>query len=103
MELRNHPLVSYRGIPSWPPVWTWIGGDGDRRPKGEVGVLKQVKFVDGQFVNRCFLWMEYQGSMYLGCLLVSDAPFCQEVSKLLEKNCGQSVEYLGGLNLNHLG
>jgi hypothetical protein len=26
MLLRNHPLMRYRGIASWPPAWTWIGG-----------------------------------------------------------------------------
>jgi hypothetical protein len=103
MELRKHPLISYRGIPSWPPVWTWIGGNGNERPKGEVGILKQVKPVDGQFVNRCFLWMQYQDSTYLGCLLFTATPFCHQLSNLLEKNCGQSVEYIGGLDLSHLG
>ena len=26
MLLRNHPLISYSGAPSWPPAWTWTGG-----------------------------------------------------------------------------
>ena len=84
-------------------MWTWIGGNGDERPKGEVGILKQVKPVDGQFVNRCFLWMQYQDSTYVGCLLLTATPFCHQLSNLLEKNCGQSVEYIGGLDLSHLG
>jgi hypothetical protein len=85
MRLREHPLLSYRKIRSWPPAWVWIGGDRNTHPKGEVGSLKQVRFVDGPFVSRCFLWMEYEESMYLGCLRLSDRSFCEQLSKLLEK------------------
>src|SRR5213594_3433558 len=74
MELRKHPLVSYRNQSSWPPAWIWIGGNENKHPRGEVGVLKQLKLVDGPFVNRCFLWMQYEDSMYLGCLLFSRHP-----------------------------
>ena len=43
MLLRDHPLLSYRGIPSWPPVWTWIEGEENKNPKGEIGTLIAVK------------------------------------------------------------
>ena len=84
MELRNHPLVTYRNLPSWPPAWVWIGGNEDKYPKGEVGTLTRVKAdtltrvkADRlSLIHRCFLWMEYGDSAYLGCLLLSDAPFC---------------------------
>jgi hypothetical protein len=102
MELRKHPLVSYRNQSSWPPAWIWIGGNENKHPRGEVGVLKQLKLVDGPFVNRCFLWMQYEDSMYLGCLLFSDASFCQQISKLLQEHCGDSIEYIGGLDLTYL-
>jgi hypothetical protein len=36
MLLRDHPLMSYRGLPSWPPAWTWIGGLDNKRPQGEM-------------------------------------------------------------------
>ena len=26
VELRNHPRMSYRKVPSWPPSWVWISG-----------------------------------------------------------------------------
>jgi hypothetical protein len=42
MLLRNHPLMRYRGIASWPPVWTWIGGGEKKRPRGEIGILRSV-------------------------------------------------------------
>jgi hypothetical protein len=103
MELRNHPLMSYRRLSSWPPTWVWIGGNEDKQLRGEVGILKQVRMVDGHpIVHRCFLWIEYEDSMYLGCLLLSDFSFCERVSKLLEQNIGRSIEYIGSLDLSHL-
>ena len=41
MELRYHPLLSHRGIPSWPPVWVPFKSD-DKKPtlRGEIGTLK---------------------------------------------------------------
>ena len=43
MLLREHPLFSYHGMHSWPPVWTWMGGGDDKRPRGEVGILRRVE------------------------------------------------------------
>jgi hypothetical protein len=101
MKLRDHPLLSCRKIRTWPPSWKRIGGEGDKHPKGEVGTLKQVKFVDGPFVSRCFLWIEHEEGTYLGCVLLSDASFGQEVSELLQDNYGQSLEYIGCLNISY--
>ena len=104
MRLRDQPLLSYRTIRTWPPGWRWIGGDGDKHPKGEVGTLKQVKFFDGPFASRCFLWIEHEEGTYLGCVLLvllSDAAFGQRMSKLLQDNYGRSVEYIGGLNVSY--
>lgn len=42
MLLRNHPLMSYKGIPNWPPIWTWTDGVENTRPRGEIGILKGV-------------------------------------------------------------
>ena len=35
MLLRDHPLMMYNGIRSWPPVWVWKGGNDNTNPKGE--------------------------------------------------------------------
>ena len=37
MVFRDHPLMRYRGVPSWPPDWIWTDGLEDKRPKGEIG------------------------------------------------------------------
>jgi hypothetical protein len=85
-------------------VWVWIGGDEDRHPEGEVGTLKQVRSVDGHpIVHRCFVWMQYEDNMYVGCLLLSDPALCEAVCKLFQNNIGQSIEYIGGLDLSHFG
>ena len=103
VELRNHPRMSYRKVPSWPPSWVWMSGSEDKQPKGEVGILKQVRMVNGHpIVHRCFLWMEYEDGTYLGCLLLDNLSFCKQLSRLLEKNVGRSVKEIGGLDLSYL-
>jgi hypothetical protein len=43
MLLRNHPLLNYQGVPSWPPVWTVTGGLENKRPRREeIGILTEV-------------------------------------------------------------
>src|SRR5262245_31271460 len=55
MLLRDHPLMRYHGIPNWPPTWTWIGGFENKRPQGEVGILKTIELSNFQPANRFFL------------------------------------------------
>jgi hypothetical protein len=99
MELRNHPLMSFHDVSIWPPVWVWIDGHEDKHPKGEVGLLKEVKVVNGHpTIYRCFLWMKYQDGTYVGCLLFSDGAFCEQVRKLLQENIGRPIEFIGGLD-----
>ena len=43
MLLGEHPLFVYHGMHTWPPVWTWIDGGDNKRPRGEVGILKRVE------------------------------------------------------------
>src|SRR5438093_13070282 len=48
MELRNHPLMSYRHLSSWPPTWAWIGGSAqDSHSTGEAGSPQQASMVEG--------------------------------------------------------
>ena len=43
MLLRNHPLLNYQGVPSWPPVWTFTGGlENKRLRREEIGILTEV-------------------------------------------------------------
>ena len=78
MLLRDYPLISYRGIPSWPPVWTWTNGLENKRPRGEIGTLKAVTRSNVQPADRCFLYIDHEGSSYIGCLLVDDTAFADK-------------------------
>jgi hypothetical protein len=43
MQLRYHPLISYRGLPSWPPAWTPANPKSHLKVlRGEIGRLEYV-------------------------------------------------------------
>ncbi len=108
MELRDHPLLIYRGIRSWPPVWTQIRGDDSARPRGEVGTLKEIHVsidppvqasgASGGY-NRIYLFIEHDAKSYLGCLMMEDRAFCQQLAALLRNQYGRTVAEIGGLDL----
>jgi hypothetical protein len=107
--MRKHPLMSYRGQPNWPPVWMWTGTGENKHPHGEVGALKEVhlSIVTPEMpastppFNRVYLFMEYRDSTYVGALLFDDAGVCEQIGKLLEAQCGHSLEEIGRLDLTH--
>jgi hypothetical protein len=101
MLLRDHPLMSRYHVPNWPPVWTWVDGEQNKFPRGEVGILKWVGLSGIQPSDRCYLYIEHEESTYLGCLLFDDHPFCRYVAKLLESNCNRSIAEIGSLDLSH--
>ena len=49
MVFRDHPLMRYRGVPSWHPDWIWTDGLEDKHPKGEIGVFRRL---DSPIFNR---------------------------------------------------
>jgi len=101
MLIRDHLLMSRRGIPNWPPVWTWTDGLENTHPKGEVGILKAVTLSGIGPSDRCYLHIYYQGSVYIGCLLFDDRAFCGQLAKLLDSYCNRSIAEIGGLDLSH--
>jgi hypothetical protein len=100
MKLRSHPLMSYNGLPNWPPAWTWIGGAEDKHPKGEVGVLLDVRVSTIKQPARCFLTIEHDHAQYVGCLLFDDRSFCYQIGTLLQHQFGSTLEFIGSLNLS---
>jgi len=98
--LRNHPQMSYKGVPSWPPRWIWLDGPEDKHLKGEVGVLRAV-LLSKDRVNRCFLLMFHEESSYMGCLLFDDEIFCGQITKLLEAHCNRHIAEIGCIDLTH--
>jgi hypothetical protein len=102
MLLRDHPLMSYKSVPSWPPEWTWTNGLEDKRPKGEIGVFRRVVESTIQPSNRCFLFIDYEQSDYIGCLTVDDHVFCAEIVRLLQTHCyNRPIAEIGGLDLSY--
>src|SRR5262245_54720546 len=84
MLLRDHPLMAYHGVRNWPPIWTWASGLENNRPKGEIGILRRVEQSKILPADRCFLYIEHEGSSYSGCLLFDDRNFCGQVATLLK-------------------
>lgn len=111
MQLRDHPLMTYRGIHTWPPVWTLIRGAEKEQPKGEVGVLKEIHVsaipptpaADApRSYNRIFMFIDHGGQRYLGCLMLEDYAFCQELAKLLRHYCHHTIEDIGSVELGRM-
>ena len=73
MLLRDHPLMSYKGVLNWPPAWVWLDGPEDKQPEGELEILRTALLSKH---NRCFLLIFYEESSYMGCLLFDDEIFC---------------------------
>src|SRR5689334_8540756 len=99
MLLRDHPLMSYRGIATWPPRWH-ARGDGTAPPvAGEVGVLTEVTiYHPGSQYQRSpqlFLFMEHHGHEYLAAVLLSDTAFCLQIGRMLQKHYGRRLEEIG--------
>lgn len=101
MLLRNHPLMSYKGIPNWPPIWTWTDGLENTRPRGEIGILKGVALSKVQPADRCFVYIDHEGSSYIGCLLFDDSVFCGQIAKLLQGCRDRRIAEIGSLDLSH--
>ena len=99
MLLRDHPLITYRGLRNWPPVWSCTDGH-NHHPKGEVGTLKAIFRSDTQPPNRCFLLTSHEGSEYLGCLLFNDPAFCRQVMELLKAHYNRSIAEIGNLDVS---
>jgi hypothetical protein len=77
--LRDHPIMSYRGVPNWPPVWTQTRSDGVKKLRGELGVLIYVHAACDD-PHKCYLVTEYENENYLGTLPFDDTAFCSELS-----------------------
>jgi len=102
MLLREHPLFSYHGMLTWPPVWTWMRGGYDKRPRGEVGILRRVEKSNTQRTDRCFLYIDYEDASYIGCLLCGNHAFCSWIVRILEANLNNTIAYIGSLDISRL-
>jgi hypothetical protein len=102
VELRSHPLMSYRGAANWPPVWNWRGGEYRKEARGEVGTLTEVIPSGVKPADSFFLIIEYEDCQYMGCLIFTDRAFCRQMFTLLHAYRGCTIQHIGGLDLSHL-
>ena len=96
MTLREHPLMSFRGLRSWPPAL--LGIDTNERLAGENGVLAHV-LPDNRDKERIFLLVEHDKRSYVGLLKFDDLHFCRRIYEILTKNTGRSLREVGDLDL----
>ena len=105
MQLRDHPLMSFRGVCNWPPTWVKSGSSSDvfqNKLYGEIGVLNQVFLSQVTPYTKCFLIMEFEGESYMGTLIFEDATFCRQVFKLLQNQVTKPIKEIGDLDVSYL-
>lgn len=97
MELRDHPFISHRRLPAWPPIWSPIHPENDQKSlKGEIGRLEAV--LAGSR-DKCFLVIEHEGKRYIGCLFMDDSNFCAKTTATLQEYVGCTIKEIGGIDL----
>jgi len=100
MQLRDHPLISYRGLPSWPPTWSLADAKKSdlKTLRGEIGRLKYI--LPGEAPDRFFLIIEHEGHRYVGCLLFTVRSFCTQMMAFIEKQAGLTIKEIGDQDLS---
>ena len=101
MELRRHSLMSFGGVPTWPPEWIWASGLRNVfiYPNGEMGILENVRRSIVSPDKCLFITMIHHGSIYLGRLNFDDEEFCGQIFELLKANCGRSLTEIGSMDI----
>jgi hypothetical protein len=100
MKLRDHPLMSYRGLKNWPPTWTRTRSSVVTTVRGEVGVLTYVHS-NPQVSDKCYLVMDYEGETYVGTLIFENHAFCTQVGDLLGLHLKRPIKDIGDLDLSY--
>jgi hypothetical protein len=99
MKLRNHPLMVYRTMPNWPPIWIEKYAE-NTTLSGEIGVLSHVGVSSGRR-PRCFLHITHNNKPYVGSLIFDDPAFSAYVTALLKKNINKTIREIGDLDVSH--
>lgn len=103
MKLRDHPLMSYRGVSNWPPAWVGRNSKQLEQPSGEIGILKNVVLSKLEPIGRLYLMIEHEGEEYLGALLFDDQFACHQAYRLLLNHRGEPVRKIGETDLPEQG
>ena len=97
MKLREHPLMSYRGVATWPPAWTPLHSE-IPAPVGEIGILEDAT-MNGALGNKVFMTILHEGRRFMGCLMFQDPAFCSEVFALLKLHRGNRIQNIGDMDV----
>src|SRR5262245_41937881 len=97
LPLRDHPQFDFLGHSGWPPVWVHTRSTPPKRREGEVGMLTGSACYKGA-LTRLYVRMEFENEPYLGCLLVHDAVFCNQLHEFLQKHIGLTIKEVGDLD-----
>lgn len=100
MKLRDHPLMVYRTMRNWPPVWIEKYNDDNRTLMGEIGVLTSLGILNMKRGTRCYLHIAHNGKPYVGSLLFDDAAFCAHIANFLRTRIGTPIADIGDLDLS---
>ena len=102
MLLRNHPFLITVEFRVGHPAWTWVSGTDRKHPIGEIGILRDVHPFNLEPADRCFLYMDFDGGSYIGCLLIDDIAFSRHITALLQCYFDHPIAEIGSLDLSHL-
>src|SRR5262249_15699649 len=102
MLFRGHPLFRYHGMQSWPPTWTWKAELKKKHQKDKTGIHKRSKKTKAPPADRCFLYIDFDDSSYIGCLLCADHAFCTQIVRILEANLNKTIREIGSLDISRM-
>lgn len=98
MKLRSHRCIVHRGVPTWPPVWRRIGGEGGW-PNDETSVLEEAH-PSRVAKDLCFLFTQCNGSRYIGVLQFDTEPCCAKACDFLARHVGETIATIGELEVD---
>jgi hypothetical protein len=84
---------------AWPPIWLNVNDPCDKH-RGEIGILTRV-LTTRAISNALFVWVEYDGSKYVGGLYFDDVAFCRTIKSVLESNIARSIREIGDIDLSY--
>jgi hypothetical protein len=77
----------------------WLG---NKHPRGESGILKEVSLTKIKPANLCYLYIDHEGSSYIGCLLFDDETFCRQMINVFQAHYNHPIIEIGSLDLSYL-
>ena len=102
MKVRDYPHFNYKGLSSWPPVWSWVSGPVIKHAKGEIGVLTKVEPTLGPDHDRCFLHIQYDGGHFMGSLHIAHSASYERILAFFRKHIGEEISVIGDLDISDL-